>query len=246
MVRSTHCKQGHKRTPETTTNKGDCRICARIRSAEWYKNNLKKDSPHKTHCVRGHERTPENVNKSGGCKICSRENARKRYDPKKAAEKGKKYRQNNPEKVKESSERYRKSNADKVKAARKLWIDRNRDKVYAQNRKSHARCKESRSAYSVRYAKENMDKILSNVSKRKAAKANRTPSWLTDEQILEIRSFYTSSKQMTKETGIEHHVDHIVPLRGKLVSGLHVPWNLQVIPAEENRKKHNCFAPGAV
>jgi hypothetical protein len=65
--------------------------------------------------------------------------------------------------------------------------------------------------------------------KRHASKMNRTPKWLTKEQRTEIRSFYLRATKLSKETGILYHVDHIVPLQGKTVSGLHVPWNLQVM-----------------
>lgn len=47
------------------------------------------------------------------------------------------------------------------------------------------------------------------------------------------------SRSISKKTGTQHHVDHIIPLQGKLVSGLHVPWNLRIIPAHENLSKSN-------
>lgn len=74
---------------------------------------------------------------------------------------------------------------------------------------------------------------------RQAQKLNATPRWLSDEQLAEINALYARSSQMTRETGVVHHVDHIVPLRGKTVCGLHVPWNLQVITAAENLQKSN-------
>lgn len=46
---------------------------------------------------------------------------------------------------------------------------------------------------------------------------------------------------MTNSTGIVHHVDHVIPLQGRTVSGLHVAGNLRVITASENVKKHNRY-----
>ena len=54
-----------------------------------------------------------------------------------------------------------------------------------------------------------------------------------------IKAIYELCKQLTKLTGVKHEVDHIVPLCGEYVSGLHVPWNLRVITREENAKKSN-------
>ena len=74
---------------------------------------------------------------------------------------------------------------------------------------------------------------------RNAAKLNATPAWLTESQIQEINSLYAESRRLSSATGVEHHVDHIVPLRGRTVCGLHVPWNLRVVTAEFNRRKSN-------
>jgi len=82
-------------------------------------------------------------------------------------------------------------------------------------------------------------------AKRKAARLQRTPNWLTDEDFAKIDAAYLQAQQLWQATGIRHHVDHIIPLRGKKVSGLHVPANLRVISASENLKKHNKFEVGA-
>lgn len=72
------------------------------------------------------------------------------------------------------------------------------------------------------------------------AKATRMPAWLNDGQLFEMESAYTYCAALRK-IGLDYHVDHIVPLRGKMVSGLHVPWNLQVIPGRDNMSKGNRF-----
>lgn len=74
---------------------------------------------------------------------------------------------------------------------------------------------------------------------RNAAKIKATPSWLTISHKSQISEIYAQAAIKTAETGIPHEVDHIVPLRGFYVCGLHTPWNLQIIPAFKNRQKSN-------
>jgi hypothetical protein len=66
------------------------------------------------------------------------------------------------------------------------------------------------------------------------------PPWLNDGHLLEIQSIYLYSRSLN-QIGFNFHVDHMVPLRGESVSGLHVPWNLQVIPAIDNIRKNNSW-----
>ena len=83
------------------------------------------------------------------------------------------------------------------------------------------------------------EKHLARTRKRQAAKLQRVPKWLTERDFKVIQAFYSIAAMLERENGIPYHVDHIIPLQGKKVSGLHVPSNIQVIPALENVKKSN-------
>ena len=65
--------------------------------------------------------------------------------------------------------------------------------------------------------------------------------WLSKEDRIKIGEIYKKAADLTKSTGIKHEVDHIIPLKGENVSGLHVPSNLRIITKIENRKKYNKF-----
>jgi hypothetical protein len=79
------------------------------------------------------------------------------------------------------------------------------------------------------------------VAARKIVIKQRTPKWLDAISFDRIKNEYQLAALLSKVTGSSWHVDHIIPLQGKLVSGLHVPSNLRVLPALENISKKNKF-----
>jgi hypothetical protein len=122
--------------------------------------------------------------------------------------------------------KYRAENPDKVKQSRQAWRDANR---------------EEQNLISKKWREANPEKCAAYVRNRQAAKLQRTPRWLTINDMQRIEDFYLEAIRRTQETGIRWHVDHIIPLRGKKVSGLHVPENLQVITAIDNQRKMNAY-----
>ena len=101
--------------------------------------------------------------------------------------------------------------------------------------------KERLKKYKKDYAFKKQAKLTSLQGKRRAAKLQRTPAWLTDFDKLKMECLYQVAAMRTRESGYAWHVDHIIPLQGKTVSGLHVPSNLQVIPATDNLRKNNLY-----
>jgi hypothetical protein len=91
------------------------------------------------------------------------------------------------------------------------------------------------------WVEKNRAAIVARVNKRNAAKLKRTPTWLTDSDLDRIKCLYQLAAMRNRESGQPWHVDHIIPLQGAFVSGLHVPNNLRVIPAVDNRRKNNLY-----
>jgi hypothetical protein len=89
------------------------------------------------------------------------------------------------------------------------------------------------------YRLKNKESEAENCRRRQAKKLQRTPAWLTVDDIWMMREAYALARLRSKMFGFTWHVDHIYPLQGKTVSGLHVPLNLQVITAKANLVKHN-------
>jgi len=100
----------------------------------------------------------------------------------------------------------------------------------------------TRLAVSRAYYRRNKEKHLHLVRMRQLRVKKATPSWITEDQKKEIEYFYWLCDDLYKTTGERYEVDHIVPIKGKNISGLHVPWNLQILPQDLNRSKGNSYS----
>lgn len=126
---------------------------------------------------------------------------------------------------------WRKKNPEKEKAAKKNWHEKNRDKVVVYLR-------DWRKSNPNYIAKSHQENMTARGAERRARKNNAMPPWANRAAIAAI---YRAAKQLSAETGIDYHIDHIVPLKHKLVCGLHVPANLRLLPGAENLSKGNKF-----
>lgn len=129
---------------------------------------------------------------------------------------------------------YNKSEAGQK--AKRDYYEKNKDAVIAA---AQARPDEAKNAYKKQHKARNPDYYKSLVSMRRRRFRLATPKWLTAEHKMEIRLKYRLAIELSRRTGVRHAVDHIVPLQGEEVCGLHVPWNLEVVTQEENLKKSN-------
>jgi hypothetical protein len=128
-------------------------------------------------------------------------------------------------------------NKELAKERARQWALNNPEKRYAIHRKNREKDLENHNARNREWNKNNKPIKANLQAKRKAAKLQRTPKWDKDAHLISAK--YQLANMLTRETGKPHHVDHIVPLQGKNVSGLHVFSNLRVILGEENIKKSN-------
>lgn len=126
--------------------------------------------------------------------------------------------------------------SEEVKDRKHAWYQENREQVIktAATRPA-AVLREYRNAWK----QANKTQVLADNKVRRRKHRDATPPWLTRKQKSEIRQLYQIAITMTQTTGEQYVVDHIVPLRGESVCGLHVPWNLRVITQDENLKKSN-------
>ncbi|EEO8179080.1 hypothetical protein G7D34_003711 [Salmonella enterica] len=133
------------------------------------------------------------------------------------------------------------SKEERRKLMAKIYYQNNKQKIAERQLKYRT---ENKSKYQEYWKKRNTEKreyVNANRAKRRNQESNATflkgDEW-NDFVISELRELAQIRDQ---ETGIKWHVDHIVPVLGELVSGLHVWYNLQLIPAKMNLQKQNSF-----
>jgi hypothetical protein len=145
----------------------------------------------------------------------------------------------NKDKIVNRQKIYVKNNKEKVDAYQKqYWLsEKKKTKVIEWHKENAKYLKE----YYKKYNQLNKSKKIAHNNKRKLTQKQRMPLWLSKQDKEHIDYFYSQAQVLTKKTGIKHHVDHIVPIQGKNVSGLHVPWNLQILTAKDNLQKSNHF-----
>jgi hypothetical protein len=126
---------------------------------------------------------------------------------------------------------------------RTAWVKKykldNKETIAEQNKKYVEQNREIRKATMHNYRQKTKALQAEYVRRRQAAKLQRTPKWLTEDDVWVMREAYKLAKMRTEIFGFSWHVDHVLPLQGTIISGLHVPTNLQVIPWIENVRKHN-------
>jgi hypothetical protein len=130
--------------------------------------------------------------------------------------------------------KYNKSEAGQE--AKRGYYERNKEVVKAR---AQARPAEEKHFHRKKHKAANPElyKELTNARRRRFRDA--TPKWLTAEHKMEIRLKYRLAIELSRKLGVPYAVDHIIPLQGEDVCGLHVPWNMEVITQEQNLKKSN-------
>lgn len=140
---------------------------------------------------------------------------------------------------------YRGQNAEATKQRLAAYASSDRGKavISAIKVRSYLRNPGAVKSRVSRWRKNNPHKRALQTARRKACELQAMPEWANTE---EIENFYVWARIISRVSGVPHHVDHIVPLQGRNVCGLHCDGNLQILTAEENCRKGNKFAGGTL
>lgn len=136
----------------------------------------------------------------------------------------------------ENNRKWCAANLDKLLERNRKWRAANPEKAREQSRKLYAASPDKQRERTRKWREDNPEKRAAVRAARRARKIQATPPWA---DTAAIKAIYAECARVSAETGIQHHVDHIAPLRGRAVCGLHVETNLRVIPAADNIAKSN-------
>jgi hypothetical protein len=151
-------------------------------------------------------------------------------------------RADNKDYLKKERERYQRRKESKLAQGRVHYAETAEQQRQIKRDRYNNGYRDKQLAINRLHYRNNKADYLARNNKRRIAKIKRTPAW-ADNAL--INAFYDEARRLTDSTGIQHHVDHIIPLQGELVSGLHVETNLQVLTAHENMSKGNRYSPVA-
>jgi hypothetical protein len=149
----------------------------------------------------------------------------------------------NPEKARKKRADYAARNPASVRAKDRRWREANKDRIATYARRWDERNRDRRREIERRWRERNPDKVSAKVAvqngHRRAAKANAVPPWFGEWDQFVIEEAHAAARRRTAASGFAWSVDHMIPLRARTASGLHVWNNIQVIPAEVNSVKCN-------
>lgn len=117
------------------------------------------------------------------------------------------------------------------------------EKYRIKCREYYAKNKHEMKARHRKWTKENADHVAEYNARRRAEKLNAIPPWHKEETKAHVKELKKEARRLEKETGVKYHIDHVVPLKSALVSGLHVKDNLQLLTETENLQKNNRVWP---
>lgn len=138
---------------------------------------------------------------------------------------------------KDHNKNWMKENSQHRKRYEKSYREQNREEIREKKREWDAKNFEHRRSYRILNRAYYRERAQFRYSRMRCA----TPPWLNQDHLYEIQKFHWLASDLRCITGESYHVDHIVPILGSDVCGLHVPWNLQILPADLNVAKNNSF-----
>lgn len=198
-----------------------CRVCGLVKPMEDF-SFVTRDSRHATIC-----------------KPCNTARSRERYTLKRDAIRAQQSEYQKSEKGREYNRRkYERHGHKQREKLRERYATDPEYRAAQKARKLAWHASDAGKAFRQRNYRKHAELFKAHAKRRYRLRRSATPPWFDADKVLEM---YERAEALTASTGIPHEVDHIVPLKGENVTGLHWHGNLQVITRTENRRKHNRF-----